>query len=158
MNTTNELPNPLQLRLTAESADQPLRAAIEARRRNGKRHRNCRRFTMASMFLLLAAFTWLALPWRDTSRRTVSGSHSISESQPSHATLKPAHPPDAAQSAGTSNGTTGDPDTHANRSLPTGLNPDQLELVKAAGDLPMLLERNSSGKVTRIHVIALVHF
>jgi hypothetical protein len=37
--------------------------------------------------------------------------------------------------------------------LPTGLDKEQQELVKAAGSLPLLLVREGSGKVTRIHVI-----
>jgi hypothetical protein len=36
---------------------------------------------------------------------------------------------------------------------PSQLDPEQMALVQAAGDMPLLLVRNSSGQVTRIHLI-----
>ena len=152
MNTPNEFPDPLQLSLTAESADLPLRAAIEARRRNNERQRNHRRLQVASLFLLLAAFTWLALPWRNASHRSVSGSPTISDHE-SHATLRTAHSPEVGGGGNIPNQPIENPTGDKNQSLRTGLNPEQLALIKAAADQPMVLVKNSDGKVIRIHVI-----
>ena len=153
MKTPNELPDPLQLSLTADTSDLPLRAAMEARRRNGERQRNRRQFMVVSLLLLLAAFTSLGLPWRDTSHRSVSGSPSISDNQTSHATLMAAQSPDATGSGDIPKQFAENPAEDVNQSLPTGLNPEQLALIKAAADQPMVLVKNSSGKVIRIHVI-----
>jgi hypothetical protein len=37
--------------------------------------------------------------------------------------------------------------------LPAGLDPEQMAFIQATGDIPLLLVRNSEGKVTRIHLI-----
>lgn len=48
--------------------------------------------------------------------------------------------------------TTQEVKSEARETLPTGLNDEQEAFVKAAKDMPLLLVRNSSGQVTRIHL------
>ncbi len=127
MNTPRDPSDPLLHSLTEETADLPARAALEARRQTAQRRKTRRRFAHAAIVAMVAIVTWKSLPHRDPDVR----------------------PPDITLT----NLPATNPPANAERLLPTGLNEDQQRFIESAPDLPMLLVRDESGKVTRIHIV-----
>ncbi len=158
MNTPRKPNDPLLQSLADEASDLPLRAAREARSRNMQHLRQ--RYAAASavtiLFAGLCAWSLITEPEprfpsvavqpaavqeNPTESPTLSPSPVIAKNDPSvlrplefvkvQAVEEPAIDP-----------------------LPDGLDREQQELFKAARGLPLLLVRDSFGKVERIHVIA----
>jgi hypothetical protein len=127
MKAPHSPPDPLLQSLVEEAADLPIRAAAEARKAITQRRLNRQQTALVAAAFLIGIFTWNALP---SVRKLRPGLPEAGPVAGNHA-VKP----------------------EAFQSLPTGLNPEQTAFVKAAGDMPLLFVRNSSGQVTRIHVI-----
>jgi hypothetical protein len=127
MKTPDPSPDPLFKSLAEEVSDLPLRAAAEARRAGAQRRLNRQRTAVVAVAFLIGMVGWSALP---AFRKPGSGSTGVGPVVESHV-VKPEAVP----------------------ALPTKLNPEQAAFVKAVGDMPLLLVRDSSGEVTRIHVI-----
>lgn len=127
MKTPHSSPDPLLQSLVEEAADLPIRAAAAARKAITQRRLNCQRTALVAATFLIGIVTWSALPPVRKPQPSVTEAGHVAEN---HA-VKP----------------------EALRTLPTGLNPEQTAFVKAAGDMPLLFVRNSSGQVTRIHLI-----
>ncbi len=126
MKTPHPSPDPLLRSLTEEAANLPSLAAAEARQRSIQRRRNQRNSLVAITSLIGIVSWWVSYPVSE-SPHGPADSHKIAET----------HFEDPAEL----------------QALPSGLSPEQAAVVKAAGDLPLLLIRDSSGKVSRIHVI-----
>ena len=127
MNTPHPSSDPLFRSLAGEAPDLPVRAAIEARRRIARRRRNRQRSALVATASLIGIITWGAMSSAPESIPSSSGSGTI-------AVNPPVEPP-------------------VLQTPPSQLDPEQMALVQAAGDMPLLLVRNSSGQVTRIHLI-----
>lgn len=127
MKTPHSSSDPLLQSLAEEAADLPIRAAAEARKAITQRRLIHQRTALVAATFLIGIVTWSALPSVRISRPSVTEAGQVAENQ----AVKP----------------------EALRTLPTGLNPEQTAFVKAAGDMPLLFVRNSSGQVTRIHLI-----
>jgi hypothetical protein len=124
MSTKNDSPDTLLHCLAEEAADLPIRAAIEARNIKKQRRKNRQKYGIVATTAILGIISWtLSSSLRDHA----TGSSEITENP----AAKPADIPQ----------------------LPDGLDPEQLAFVQANRDIPLLLVRNSVGKVTRIHVI-----
>ena len=146
MNAPHDPHDPLSQSLAEEAADLPARAARAARQRNAQRHRNRQRLTQAAVLVLLCMITWHLAPPPNAPIATVA-KHSPAPKLSPEPDAPIAHP--FAQ--------TGEPSpvknvTHASFPLPSGLDEEQTEFVKAVGDVPLLFVRDASGKVTRIHL------
>lgn len=127
MNTPNDPLDPLLQSLSGETADLPARAAAAARRRSAQREQNRTLGQILATLLLAGVFIWRFLPSQEARPSSVAvESHSARET----GKFEVARAPDV---------------------MPPGLDPEQIEVVKAAGDGPLLLVRNAEGKVTRIH-------
>lgn len=127
MKTPHSSADPLLQSLAEEAADLPIRAAAEARKAITQRRLNHQRTALVAAAFLIGVVTWNALP---SVRKLRPGLPEAGHVAENHAV-----------------------NSEALRTLPTGLNPEQTAFVKAAGDMPLLFVRNSSGQVTRIHVI-----
>ena len=151
----NTSPDPPLQSLADEAAALPVRAAIEARQRNARRTQNRQRLALTLTVFFLGVVAWVLLPSREVRHSTVArhpvtpeSSTNLAPSAPEPTPTPPAPEPREYVKAQT--------DEEALRvsvPLPTGLDKEQQELVKAARDLPLLLVRDGTGKVTRIHVI-----
>lgn len=120
-----KIPNdPLLESLAEEAAALPVLAAIAARRRNMQRHQNQRRVALLACISLIGFVTWTTWPGK---KQTSAEPQSLLTSQEVKSEVR--------------------------ATLPTGLNKEQEAFVQAAKDMPLLLVRNSSGQVTRIHLI-----
>ncbi len=142
----NTPPEPLLQSLADEATHLPLRAAIEARQRSAHRVQIRQRFALAGTIALLGLLAWALFPSRQVSPSLVAIHPATPKSTPDLAPPAPEPRDDVKVQI--------DEDAALEPlPLPTGLDREQQELVKAAGDLPLLLVRDSTGKVTRIHVI-----
>ncbi len=155
MNTPRKPNDPLLQSLADEAADLPLRAAIEARQRIARRTQNRQRLALALTVSFLGVVAWVLLPSREVRHSPVAlhpvtpeRSTNLAPSAPEPTPTPPAPEPREYVKA-----QIGEEALRASLPLPTGLDEEQQELVKAAGDLPLLLVRDGTGKVTRIHVI-----
>jgi hypothetical protein len=127
-------PDPFLQSLTDEARDLPLQAAHAARQRVAQRQRHRRRLALAALtgvtcliglFAGRAAFTTPEKP--------------LAAAQPPSAPA-PRVVPAALRE-------------EKSAPLPSGLDAEQLRFVTAAHDVPLLLVRDATGKVTRIHVV-----
>lgn len=116
--------DPLLESLAEEAAALPVLAAIAARRRNTQRHKNRRKVGLLASISLIGFVTWTT--WLEKEQTSAEPQSLL---------------------------TTQEVKSEARETLPTGLNDEQEAFVKAAKDMPLLLVRNSSGQVTRIHLI-----
>ena len=157
MNTPREPNDPLLQSLADEASDLPLRAAHEARSRNMHhlRQRGLAASAVTILFVGLCAWSLVTMPEPRPSSATVQAPapHEDAEEPdapvptPTIALIHPvALPPDELVKVQTGDEAMNDP-------LPDGLDREQQELFKAARGLPLLLVRDSAGKVLRIHVI-----
>lgn len=140
MKPPHESPDPFLRSLADEARDLPARAATEARRRAAERKENRQRLALAATVSVLGLVTWLTLPPRDVGQTTIASHHTASPNKASA----------PAGSSGTEN--TGKGSSHLAEALPAGLNAEQAVFVKALEGQPLLLVRDASGKVSRIHV------
>ena len=157
MNTPHEPNDPLLQSLADEASDLPLRAAQEARARN-MHHLRQRGLAASAVTILcvgLCAWSLVTMPEPRSSSVAMqpAAPHEDPEEPdapvrtPAIALIHPvALPRDELVKVQTGDEATNDP-------LPDGLDREQQELFKAARGLPLLLVRDSSGKVARIHVI-----
>ena len=127
MNTHQPSSDPLLESLAGEAADLPIRAASEARQRIARRRQNRQRSALLAGATLVGIVTWNAMPSVPNYLPVSPESGLTAE----HHAVTPAVP----------------------QSLPTGLDPEQTAFIREAGDIPLLLVRNSAGQVTRIHLI-----
>jgi len=136
---TPAAPNdPLLRSLAEEAADLPLKAAGEARRTRALRVKRHRQATLALTVLFCAVCAWQPYAPRDRGRELVAVQNSphASMNLTKHVIVR-----------------TEEQARNAPLPLPDGLNANQAKVVLAAQGLPLLLVRDSSGKVARIHVI-----
>jgi hypothetical protein len=152
MNSSPDFSDPLLRSLADEVSDLPVRAAQEARRRSAQRIERRRQATIALALLvafgLAAKAFWPASP----SPRVAAPSPIAIVSAPSISSVPaPAVTPPAPSEyvkVQTEEEAIENPPP-----VPAGLSKEQQEVVEAARGLPLLLVKDASGKVTRIHVI-----
>ena len=153
MNAPHDPSDPLLQSLAEEAADLPARAAAVARQRSIQRRQTRQRFAFAAVISLLGVATSVLVPRRDVQPTTVAAHHVPSGNSPDLATFEPSPAPDAPIATGIVKVQTDEKAVGATSSLPSGLDEEQTEFVKAVRDLPLLLVRDGTGKVTRIHVV-----
>jgi len=157
MNTPNEPNDPLLQSLADEASDLPLRAAHEARSRNMHylRQRGLAASAVTILFAGLCAWSFITMPEPRSSSVTVQPAVPHESPKESPAPFPPSaiakNDPSVQPSREIAKVQT--EDDAMNDPLPDGLDHEQQELFKAARGLPLLLVRDSSGKVARIHVI-----
>ena len=137
--------DPLLRSLAEEAVDLPLRAAVEARRTRELGRRRRRQIALTSTALFCGMCAWQVIQPMNTRRE------SIGMQEPSDAPLKTTHP-----STETDNHLIVRTEEQARNEplpLPEGLTREQENVVKAARGLPLVLVRDNTGKVSRIHVI-----
>lgn len=141
MKTPFSFNEPLLRNLTEEAADLPLKAAAEARRARADRIRQRRQIALAIVVLFCGVCAWRTHSPRDTGREFLT----IHE------------PPDAALSSAQPNLRVIVRTEEQARKEPLpwteGLTADQASVVNVAHGLPLLLIRDRSGRVARIHAI-----
>lgn len=140
MSTPFDPPHPLLRSLTDDAADLPARAAAEARQVGIRRSRLRLRAALAALTMVFGWSAWSLLA-RHEARLALAAAPRL---KPDPA---PAEPREFVKVR------TEDEAMHAPLPLPEGLDREQQELFKAARGLPLLLVRDDSGKVVRIHVI-----
>jgi hypothetical protein len=136
MNTPHEPTDPLLRSLLEETTDLPARAAAAARQRSAQRRQSRRRLAQTAALALLSILAWRLFPTPTEPASTVA------VVSPGATAPEFSPEPDAPTAP-----------KLATPSLPSGLNPEQAQFVKALGNLPLLLVRDDSGKVTRIHLV-----
>jgi hypothetical protein len=159
MNTPRKPNDPILQSLADEASDLPLRAAHEARSRN-MHHLRQRRLAASVVTILFAGLcAWSLITMPEPRSSSVTMQTAVSHENPKEsATPFPSPaiakndpsvpPPRDFVKVQTQDEAMNDP-----LPLPDGLDWEQQELFKAARGLPLLLVRDGSGKVARIHVI-----
>jgi hypothetical protein len=146
MNPSSDPPDPFLQSLAEEAASLPGLAAQEARRSTIRRGRRRRQIASVAVMMAVAACAWQIFrtaPMRRHEPRP--------ELPPSAAVAANAVPAPSASSyvkVQTMQEAMADP-----LPIPAGLDKEQRDLVEAARGLPLLLVKDASGKVTRIHVV-----
>ena len=153
MNAPHDPSDPLFESLAEEAADLPARAATAARQRKAQRRQNRQRLMQAAVFALLGVSTWQLVPRNDVQPTTDTADHVVTADEPTPTRIKHAPEPDAPFPRKATSPQPGIMTVAAALPLPSGLNEEQTEFVKALRDVPMLFVRDDSGKVTRIHII-----
>ncbi len=138
MKTPADPNDPLLRSLAEEAADLPLKAAGEARRTRALRVKRHRQATLALTVLFCGVCAWQISAPRDRGREliAVQNASNASMNLGKHVIMR-----------------TEDQARHEPLPLPDGLSSDQAKVVLAAQGLPLVLIRNSAGKVARIHFI-----
>jgi hypothetical protein len=132
MKTPSDPSDPLLQSLAEETADLPLRAAAEARRACTQRLQHRRQFAVAITVLVCGFCVWQMVSHRDSiAKQNIATSSTQPRAQLITRTEEQAR--------------------NQPLPMPEGLTKDQENVVKAARGLPLLLVRDSSGKVARIH-------
>lgn len=158
MNTPREPNDPLLQSLADEACDLPLRAAHEARARNMHhlRHRYLAAAAVTILFVGVCAWSLITMPEPPSSsvamRPAAPQENPTEPTAPSPSPAIAKHDPSVPSPRDFVKVQT--EEEAANDPLPDGLDREQQEVFKAARGLPLLLVRDSSGKVARIHVIA----
>lgn len=145
MRTPFDPTDPLLQSLTEEAADLPRKAAGEARRTRELGRRRRRQIVMTATALFCGMCAWQVIQPMNTGRESI-GMQELPD-----APLKTAHPsrePDNHLIVRTEEQARNEP-----LPLPEGLTREQENVVKAARGLPLVLVRDNTGKVSRIHVI-----
>ncbi len=138
--------DPLLQSLTEEADDLPLKAAAEARRTCASRMRRRRQIALTFTVIFCGVSAWQMFP------RGGKDSEMITSVEPSDAcTVLPGEA--ALTSLQTMIVRTEVQARNEPLPLPDGLTSDQAKVVKAARGLPLLLVRDRSGSVARIHLI-----
>jgi hypothetical protein len=145
MNAPHEPPDPLLQMLAEEAAELPAHAAMAARQSNARRQRTRQRLALAASVCLCGVSAWVLIP------SLVQDNPTVTVNPAAPPTLTPAAgPPGPREMASIQLQEQGEP---LSQPPPSGLDQDQMAFVQAARDLPMLLVRDASGKVTRIHLV-----
>ena len=144
MTTSRSLPDPLLQSVTASVGGLPSAAAREARRVRDARVSH-RRAVGGGFFVFLACFTI----WQ--------GRHQLSVTRTRRAAIT-ARPPAATQQTQVASpefviATIPGQSSSPAIPIPPVISEAQRVVILAAGDLPLLLVKDDSGRVTRIHVI-----
>ena len=145
MKETHDPSDPLLRSIADDASELAARAAAAARQRTGERRRNRRRLVLTAAIFLSGTGVWMAMPAREVPR--------VSAAVPALPTDISLEPVATEAPAGVGRSLAGKRDQPEPRMLPTGLDPDEAALVKAARRQPLLLVRSRSGEVTRIHLI-----
>lgn len=147
MKPSNEPPDPLLQSLAEDAPDLPLRAALSAKERAAQRRHNRQSLAAAGAVCLLGLVAAILSPSQEAPPPVIA-KHTPETAAP-FATEEPdaplvLHPPQVHP---------GPQPAAIAQELPSGLDSEQAALVKAAGSLPLVLVRDESGKVTRIHMV-----
>ena len=162
MKTPPDPTDPLLQSFADEAADLPLRGANEARITRARAMQHRRQFALTVTVLFCGVCAWQGFTPRDAGRETIAVQTIPAEPapRPAHDSAPPSPAPIPTPSAPpepepreyvkvqTEEQAMNDP-----LPIPDGLSKEQRAVVVAARGLPLLLVRDSSGKVTRIHVI-----
>jgi hypothetical protein len=151
MNSPHQSPDPLLQSLSAEAADLPLRAAITARQRNAQKQRHRKWATIVTTVLILTVSFWLVFPSLAPRHSTVASSNPDSKGSSGPAPAVPKPEPSLSDHRNVVEMEIAKQNTP--KPIPTGLSPEQMALVQAAGDLPLVILRDASGKATRILIV-----
>jgi hypothetical protein len=138
MKTPADPNDPLLRSLAEEACDLPLKAAGEARRTRAIRMKQRRQVTLSMTVLMCGLCAWQIYAPRDKGRELIA-IHTSPEAPMNVAKHVIVRTEEQAR--------------NEPLPLPDGLSADQTKVVLAAQGLPLLLIRDSSGKVARIHVI-----
>lgn len=138
--------DPLLQSLTDEAADLPLKAAAEARRARTLRTRRHRQMALTLTVIFCGVCAWQMFPrgGKDGVMITSVEPSDAGTGLPGEASLA-SHQTMIVRT-----------EVQAKNEplpLPDGLTADQAKVVKAAHGLPLLLVRDRSGSVARIHLI-----
>jgi hypothetical protein len=145
MKTPPDSNEPLLQSLADEVSDLPLLAAQEARKTRALRMKQRRQVSLAITVLLFGMCLWQVFPGKNVAPDSIAmPSPAVSTQQTTTMSLQPS----MRVIVRTEEQARNEP-----LPLPDGLTKDQENVVIAAQGLPLLLIRNSSGIVTRIHVV-----
>lgn len=135
--------------LADEAADLPRRAAAEARQTRTLRAKQRRQFGLTLAVLLASVGVWQIFP------RVERGAESFAmKSLPVAIVTLPEQPASTTpEPRGYVIVRTEEQARNEPLPIPEGLSKEQRAVVEAARGLPLVLVRDSSGKVARIHVI-----
>jgi hypothetical protein len=136
MKTPSEPNDPLLQSIAEEAADMPLKAAVEARKTRIRRTQQRRQIAITAVALFCGVCAWQMFPPAERAR-DLTANVSISPTPLEQGILLVRTEEQARNEP---------------LPLPAGLSKDQENLVKAAQGLPLLLVRDSTGRVARIHV------
>jgi hypothetical protein len=150
MKTPSHLPDPLLQSLTEEAAYLPLEAAAEARRTHELRREQKQRLALIVTALCCGLYALKMVPSRDANRISAAAQAPAAVSVDP---VRQAQPPRAVPPATHWIVRTEEQARQEPLPLPEGLTHEQENVLIAARGLPLLLVRDSSGKVARIHVI-----
>ena len=165
MKTPFDSTDPLLQILAEEAADLPLKAANEARKSRSLEAKRRRQIAIAVSVLFCAMCVWQFFPQGQVGKDPVAiqtpadapiavpEPASLEPSlQPMPHVPEPSDPP-SPQSHEVAIARTQEQAMNEPLLLPEGLTEEQASVVMAARDLPLLLVRDTTGKVARIHVI-----
>ena len=160
MKTPFDPTDPLLQILAEETADLPLQAASEARKTRSLQIKRGRQIALTVVVLFCSVYAWPLFP------RSKVGQESVAIQEPADAPItfpeKSLQPlphipePSAPQSPKPPEVAivrTKEQAMNEPLPLPEGLTEEQESVVKAARDLPLLLVRDTTGRVVRIHSI-----
>ncbi|MFZ4766229.1 MAG: hypothetical protein ACOYMN_14865 [Roseimicrobium sp.] len=138
MKTPADPNDPLLRSLAEEAADLPLKAAGEARRTRALRMKHHRQAALALSVLFCGVCAWQIYAPRDRGRELIA-THTSPDSRMNVAKHVIVRTEEQAR--------------YEPLPLPDGLSADQAKVVLAAQGLPLLLIRDHTGRVARIHTI-----
>ena len=150
MKTPADPNDPLLRSLAEEAADLPLKAADEARRTRALRLQQRRQVALAITALFCGVCSWQIYAPRERSQELAA----TQKSPDAPMNIDRQAAPPSPQLGKFVIVRTEEQARNEPLPLPDGLTEDQANVVKAARGLPLLLVRDSFGKVERIHVIA----
>lgn len=148
MKTPPDPVDPLLQSLAEEAADLPLKAANEARKARALRAKHRRQIAIAVTVLFCGVSAWQMLPTMDTGRELV-----VNRQSPDALASARRQTSSSSQLGEYLIARTEEQARNEPLPLPDGLTEEQANVVKSARGLPLLLVRDSVGKVARIHVI-----
>ena len=138
MKTPADPNDPLMRSLAEEAADLPLMAASEARRTRALRMKQRRQVTLSMTVLMCGLCAWQIYAPRDKGRGLIA-THTSPEAPMNVAKHLIVRTEEQAR--------------NEPLPLPDGLTANQAKVVLAAQGLPLLLIRDHTGRVARIHFI-----
>ena len=156
MNTPHDPSEQLLQSLAEEAADLPLRAAREARSHQIRRARRKSSIALTVTALLVGACFWMTSFHREPQQPIVAVNSASPNPLPDRGPSPPkpaSEPLLASQPRDFVKVQTEEEAIRNPLPLPEGLDQEQQGLFNAARGLPLLIVRNESGKVLRIHVI-----
>ncbi len=160
MKTPFDPADPLRQILAEETADLPLKAASEARKSRSLQAKYRLQIATTVSVLFCTMCVWQFFPREQVSKESMALQTPAAapiafpdeSSRPFPHSPEPTEPPSPqpreVETVQTQEQAINDP-----LPLPEGLTEEQANVVNAARGLPLLLVRDTSGRVTRIHVI-----